>query len=248
MASLSARPQDLKGKVAVITGATRGIGRAIAMHLGSRGCSILGTCSGPVNLHLINTLGDELATLFKEQDLGEPPFIRGIVADIFSCTCAEDIALALERSFDSKVDIFINNAADPNTGNLGELTVEEISKSLLGNIQTPVLIVDKLVKQKMFQTNSRIIYISSIRSRLPWSGQLMYSAGKSAGESLCRTWSQAFGGREEKVRPLFLEHSSTLFTFLFYYATFHLAPIFSSNIMTSSNSWPARQQTPSPWA
>jgi 3-oxoacyl-[acyl-carrier protein] reductase len=46
--------------------------------------------------------------------------------------------------------------------------------------------------------NSRIIYISSIRSRQPWSMQLMYSAGKSAGESLCRTWAQAFGGKEDK--------------------------------------------------
>jgi 3-oxoacyl-[acyl-carrier protein] reductase len=206
MASLSTRPQDLKGKVAVITGASRGIGRAIAMHLASRGCSILGTYSQPSSEALIVGLQHEIEAVCKEQGL-ETPTVEGIVADIFSSTCASDIASALEDSFNSQVDIFINNAADPNTGELGALTVEEISKSLLGNIQTPVLIVDELVKRKLFQTNSRIIYISSIRARLPWSGQLMYSAGKSAGESLCRTWSQAFGGREEKVRVSFLEHS-----------------------------------------
>lgn len=84
-------------------------------------------------------------------------------------------------------------------GVLGELTVEEIQRSMIGNIQTPVLIVDELVRRKMFQPDSRIIYISSIRSRQPWSMQLMYSAGKSAGESMCRTWSQAFGGKEDRV-------------------------------------------------
>lgn len=128
--------------------------------------------------------------------------MAGLPADIFSPTCAQEIASALEGGFQSRVDIFINNAVDPNPGVLGELSVQEIQRSLVGNIQTPVLIVDELVKRKMFQTNSRIIYISSIRSRQPWSGQLMYSAGKSAGESLCRTWSMAFGGREEKVHHI----------------------------------------------
>jgi len=70
---------------------------------------------------------------------------------------------------------------------------------MVSNIQTPVLIVDELVKRKMFRPESRIVYISSVRSRQPWSMQLMYAAGKSAGESLCRTWAQAFGGREENV-------------------------------------------------
>jgi NAD(P)-dependent dehydrogenase (short-subunit alcohol dehydrogenase family) len=97
------------------------------------------------------------------------------------------------------VDIFVNNAADPLPCALGELTVEGIQQNLLGNIQTPVLIVEELVKRKMFQLESRIIYISSIRSRQPRSFQLMYSATKSAGESLCRTWAEAFGGKDERV-------------------------------------------------
>jgi len=78
--------------------------------------------------------------------------------------------------------------------------MQGIQESMISNIQTPVLIIDELVKRKIFQPESRIIYISSIRSRQPWSMQLMYAAGKSAGESLCRTWAQAFGGKEEKVR------------------------------------------------
>ena len=200
MASLRLREQDLVGKVAVITGASRGIGRAVAMNLAMRGCSILGTCSSIDSIGLIDSMDHEIRALFKDGNHNRSSKIIGISANIFSPTCTQTIADALVQHFSGRVNIFINNAAESRPGVIGELTVEEIQQSMIGNIQTPVLIVDELVKRRMFQPESRIVYISSIRSRQPWSMQLMYSAGKSAGESLCRTWSQAFGGREDNVR------------------------------------------------
>jgi NAD(P)-dependent dehydrogenase (short-subunit alcohol dehydrogenase family) len=205
MSSLSLREQDLQGKVAVITGASRGIGRAIAMKLAARGCSILGTCSSTQNISLIDSMNQDIDNLYENSKSHRASKIIGIAADILLPTCAQTIAGALVQHFDGRVDIFVNNAADSHPGTIGELTTDEIQESLVSNIQTPVLIVDELVKRKMFQPDSRIIYISSVRSRQPWSMQLMYAAGKSAGESLCRTWAQAFGGREEKVSsPEFL--------------------------------------------
>jgi 3-oxoacyl-[acyl-carrier protein] reductase len=199
MASLRFREQDLTGKVAVITGGSRGIGRAIAMNLAARGCSILGTCSSIDNVSLIDSMDSEIEALFKNSKHNRTSKTTGIPANIVSPTCAQTIADALVQHFSGRVDIFVNNAANSIPGAIGEMTVEEIQRSMISNIQTPVLIVDELVKRKMFQPESRIIYISSVRSRQPWSEQLMYAAGKSAGESLCRTWSQAFGGREDKV-------------------------------------------------
>jgi len=149
-------------------------------------------------VHFIDVLENEIAICYEGASPKQSSKIKGISADIFSPSCAQTIAEGLVKHFAGRVDIFVNNASDSGTGELGELTVDEIQKSMVGNIQTPVLIVDELVKRKMFQPESRIVYISSIRSRQPWSMQLMYAAGKSAGESLCRTWSQAFGGRDEK--------------------------------------------------
>jgi NAD(P)-dependent dehydrogenase (short-subunit alcohol dehydrogenase family) len=199
MPSSRLREQDLAGKVAVVTGASRGIGRAIAMNLASRGCSILGTCSSSKTVHFIDVLENEIAAWYEDANQKQSSKVKGISADIFSPLCAQTIADGLVKHFAGRVDIYVNNASDSGTGELGELTVDEIQKSMVGNIQTPVLIVDELVKRKMFRPESRIVYISSIRSRQPWSMQLMYAAGKSAGESLCRTWSQAFGGSDEKV-------------------------------------------------
>lgn len=192
--------QDLAGKVAVITGASRGIGRAIALNLALRGCSILGTCSSSEHVHLFDSIRHSVLVAYPPSAARLRATIVGIAADIFSPDCSRVIANAIEHNFNNRVDIFVNNACDPMPGVLGELTVEEIQKSLLGNIQTPILIVDEFVRRKSFQRDSRLVYISSIRSRQPWSEQLMYSAGKSAGESLCRTWSQAFGGKDDRVR------------------------------------------------
>ena len=197
--TLKLREQDLAGKVAVITGASRGIGYAIAINLASRGCSILGTCSRPESLPLFDSLDHSVSALYEGTQHTRNSKIAGAVADIYSPTCASKIADTLESKFDSRIDIFINNAAYASAGPIGELDAEEVQRSLLANIQTPVLIVEELVRRKMFQPDSRIVYISSIRTRLPWSMQLLYSAGKSAGESLCRTWAEAFGGKDEQV-------------------------------------------------
>jgi NAD(P)-dependent dehydrogenase (short-subunit alcohol dehydrogenase family) len=66
MALSQLREQDLVGKVAVITGGSRGIGRAIAINLAARGCSILGTCSSTDNIGLIESMDHEIEALFKD--------------------------------------------------------------------------------------------------------------------------------------------------------------------------------------
>lgn len=195
------RDLDLLNKIAVISGSSRGIGRAIALNLASRGCSILGTCTDPKGVESISsTFNQEVSERFDSADCTRPDGLRihGLAADIFSSSCATIIADKIGSAFGGRVDIFVNCAADPMPGTIGEMGTDEVQRSLLGNVQTPLMIVEELVRRCYFQPNSRIVYISSIRARQPWSMQLMYSATKSAGESLCRTWAQTFGGKEER--------------------------------------------------
>lgn len=201
------RPQDLAGKVALITGGTRGIGRATALHLASRGCSILITCSRPESLVNIASLQGRVDQIFSSYSSSSPstptptPTVIGIVASIYSPTTPTSISTALATHFASRIDIVVLNAAASYATFVGQLDEREVRDSLFANVQNNAFVVDELVRTQMFQPESRIVFVSSVRDRMPWRGQLIYSAGKAAGESMCRTWGESFGGKYEEVLP-----------------------------------------------
>lgn len=107
---------DLVGHVAVITGASRGIGRAIAFNLALRGCSILGTCINEASVDLISSgLDGEVTHSYQKAARPRPAQLRikGLIADIFSLDCAALVANKLDESFNGRVDILVNSACDP---------------------------------------------------------------------------------------------------------------------------------------
>ncbi|TKA65239.1 hypothetical protein B0A49_07958 [Cryomyces minteri] len=212
------REQDLEGKVAVVTkaidqrlelltskrhisivqlGATKGIGRAIALNLASRGASILGTYSSPESAHHLDTLSHTVSALYNNGSHGpKGPKVTGIAANLLSPSSSTDIAAALEKEFDGHVDILVNNAAHIEGKVIGEMTPEYVHKMLLGNIEAPVLLVNELVKRNMFRPNSRIVNISADRVRAPVPGGSLYTAAKAALEALVRSWAVELGTRK----------------------------------------------------
>ncbi|KAL2354443.1 hypothetical protein BJ546DRAFT_843657 [Cryomyces antarcticus] len=191
------REQDLEGKVAVVTGATKGIGRAIALNLASRGASIFGTYSSPESAHHLDTLSHTVSALYNNGSHGpKGPRVTGIAANLLSPSSSTDIAAALEKEFDGHVDILVNNAAYIEGKVIGEMTPEYVHKMLLGNIEAPVLLVNELVKRNMFRPNSRIVNISADRVRAPVVGGSLYTAAKAALEALVRSWAVELGTRK----------------------------------------------------
>ena len=63
-----------------------------------------------------------------------------------------------------------------------------IQKSLIGNLHWPILLVENLVKQQLFNPNSRIVVISTDRVRDPAPGTSIFNATKCGLESLARSW------------------------------------------------------------
>ncbi|OCK94529.1 NAD(P)-binding protein [Cenococcum geophilum 1.58] len=200
--------QDLAGKVAVVTGATKGIGRAIALGLATRGAAVLGTYSDPSSAQHFDTLSHTVSALYSNAFPSFPstsstrishtthptqPKLVGIAANILSPDCADLIARTLETEFDGHVDILVNNAAIVVRHKIGEMELGDVEKSLLGNVQTPVLMVETLVRKKLFRPNARIVNISSDRVREGRVGGSVFAATKTALESLTRSWALELG-------------------------------------------------------
>ena len=167
---LRLREQDLTGKVALVTGASRGIGRCIALNLASRGSSILATCSSKESLHLIDSLSHSISSLYKNT-LTQSPKIVAVAANLTDPTSPYTISETLTRDFGGHIDIYINNASMVESARMGELTDEHIQDYLTANLEFPVKVVNDLVKWKLFRKNSRIIMISSVRARNGWGRQ-----------------------------------------------------------------------------
>ncbi|KAF2873399.1 hypothetical protein BDV95DRAFT_627332 [Massariosphaeria phaeospora] len=165
--------QDLKGKVAVVTGASKGIGRSIALNLATRGASVLGTYSSPQSAHIFDVLSHTL---------------KGVVANITSLPSVGEVIGVIETDFGGKVDILVLNAAHNARPKLGSASEADITASLTGNLQWPIVLVENLVRQKSFNDNARVVVLSSDRVRDPSPGSSIFNATKAGLESLARSW------------------------------------------------------------
>jgi len=157
---------SLKNKIAVITGGSRGIGKATAIALANEGCKIV-ICSKNVN---------NLTKARKElEEMG---------ADVLAVTCdltkLEDIkkfADAVKKKF-GKIDILVNNAGVAYYKNLIENKEEEINELLDVNVRGLILTTKYFLP--LMNKNGTIINISSGAGKSGYGGLAVYCASKFA--------------------------------------------------------------------
>ncbi|KAF2002750.1 short-chain dehydrogenase [Amniculicola lignicola CBS 123094] len=187
--------QDLAGKVAIVTGATQGIGRAICINLATRGASIIGTYISSASSELFSSLTASITSLYASSTLSCPKLI-GIEADITISTTPYLIIHALRTHFSGTVDIVVFNAAVMGLARMGEGAVDEefVSRALVGNVTFPIMLMENLVSTSCIKENGRVVAISSegVRARRPPGGSV-YAATKSAIECLMRKWADELG-------------------------------------------------------
>lgn len=156
----------LLGKVAIITGASRGIGRAIAIELGKEGASVV-----------INYSKDEEGakeTLEALRELGGVAY--AVKRDVSSFEGAEEIINKALEHF-GKIDIVVNNAARSTLGLFMDATREDIegliSTNLLG-----AMYLTKLAIPHMLGKGGAVLNISSMWGEVGASCEVLYSTSK----------------------------------------------------------------------
>jgi 3-oxoacyl-[acyl-carrier protein] reductase len=159
---------DLSGRVAIVTGASRGIGRAAAETLLKAGCNVV----------LNARASDEASASFAELEKAYPDRVTavyGSVADSATATALIQSAMKHKR-----LDILVNNAGILRDKLIGMISDAEINELFDVNIIGLIKITQLAARLMSRRKSGSIINISSIVGRRGNSGQTVYSATKAA--------------------------------------------------------------------
>lgn len=158
--------KGLEGRVAIVTGGSRGIGRAVARCLAEDGASVVVSGLDPARL--------EAAT--KElEGLGVP--VQGVVADAARREDAERLVDQTKDRF-GRIDVLVNNAGITRDALLVRMKDEDWDRVLDVNLRGAFLMTRAVAKVMMRQKGGRIINIASAAGAMGNPGQANYSAAK----------------------------------------------------------------------
>jgi uncharacterized protein len=147
----------ISGATVLLTGATGGIGQAIARAIASRGGKLL----------LTGRRADVLEALARELD-----------ARAWSIDLVKSIEVDRLASEAGAVDILINNAALPATGALESFTMEEVDRALAVNLRAPIALTHALLPGMIDRGAGHLLYMSSLSGKAATPRSLMYNATK----------------------------------------------------------------------
>ena len=179
----------LKGKVALVTGASRGIGAAVAKRLAAEGAKVVVNYSrseGAANevVAAIRAAGGEAVAV--KADVGKPAEIPGLFA-------------AVKKHF-GRLDILVNNAAIMQRVFLPDVTPEHIDAHLGLNVRGYLLCTVEAAR--MMTDGGCVINISSAISRMAYPGAVVYSATKGAIDVMTRVLAAELGPRGIRVNAV----------------------------------------------
>lgn len=178
--------KPLAGKVALVTGAGRGIGRDIALRLAQDGASLI--------VHYASSAAGAEQTVADIEAMGGTAV--ACQADI--AKRAEVIAMfeAIDRN-PGRIDIVVNNSGVSASGKLADIDEDELEWLLGINLRGPLFIASEAAKR--LPGGGRIINIGSTMSEFPLAGAGIYSAVKSALKSFTGSWARELGARNITV-------------------------------------------------
>jgi NAD(P)-dependent dehydrogenase (short-subunit alcohol dehydrogenase family) len=182
---------SLQGKVALVTGGGRGIGKAIARRLAEAGASVVIASRKQENLE---------ATAVELADL--PGRVVPIRCHVGRKEDVENLVRTTEESL-GPVDILVNNSAtNIGQGPALEVTDEMLDKIVEINIKSSLRLVRLTVPRMIERGGGSVINVASIAGLMPQPGGLLYSFTKAGLIMLTRCWAREFGPHNVRVNAI----------------------------------------------
>jgi 3-oxoacyl-[acyl-carrier protein] reductase len=180
--------KKLEGKIAVVTGGSRGIGAAIALRLANDGATV--ALSYNANKDAAEKVVEKIAQLGG----------KAIAVKANASSALENQAFIAEVKKLGNIDILVNNAAIFEGGPIDTVKIDQYDRvfdtNLRGVVATTLAVLPHL------NDGGRIINISSGAARASLPGFSIYSATKAAMEALTRGWAQDLGKRKITVNAV----------------------------------------------
>ena len=177
----------LQGQVALVTGASRGIGRATALALGREGAAVIGTATSETGAADIQKVFDEAGIKGS-----------GMKLNVTEAGACEAVIGEIEKKFGA-VSVLVNNAGITRD-NLSLRMKDDEWNSVINTNLTSVFRLSKLVMRGMMKARQgRIINITSLVASSGNPGQANYTAAKAGVEALSRSLAQELGSRNITV-------------------------------------------------
>ena len=148
---------EIRGARALVTGATGGLGRAVAVALAERGCLVVVSGRQPEPLRAVAAA------------VGG----RAVPADLSQ---AGEVARLLDEA--GELDILVANAALPGSGDLAELDQAQIERVLEVNLASPIALTRALLPRFRARGSGHFVFVSSLSGKVASPASCMYSATK----------------------------------------------------------------------
>ncbi|OAP61235.1 hypothetical protein AYL99_03436 [Fonsecaea erecta] len=204
-------PQTLEGKVAIVTGSSRGLGADMALDLARRGAKVSSVQFSSVqsvqyalamSLSLVVIVYTSPSSASKAsrlvatiQDLPNASAAISVQADLSQESAPATVVTATLAHFggpQAAIHILVNNAAVQITRPLGAITLADYERVYDVNVRG-VILMTQAVLPHMPARGGRVVNISSVGARAGFAGLSLYTSSKAALEGLTRAWAAELG-------------------------------------------------------
>lgn len=182
----------LTGKIALVTGAAQGIGKAIALIFAENGAVVYANDINSVKLEQVKAESEQMNNAGK---------IIPIAFDITDSKANKEAVLRIKKE-QGRIDVLVNNAGIMKDAIIGMVTQEVIQQTFAINVFAAMDLLQLSAKLMMRQKSGSIINMASIVGLNGNRGQLAYSASKGAVISMTKTAAKELAGSQIRVNAI----------------------------------------------
>ena len=181
---------QLTGKTALVTGASRGIGRATALALAKQGAQVI--------VHYGSAAAEAEAVVAEITKFGGKATAVG--ADLQAADGPHKLADQVKKIVGARLDILVANAGVSKAAKIEDVTTEDFDRLFAVNVRAPFFLVQQLLP--VLGTGSSVVLLSSLAARAAVGTLYAYAATKGAIDTLVKHFASALGPQGIRVNAV----------------------------------------------